>query len=223
MPWCLLKAAMHYFITGTDTNVGKTYVTCLLLEALRREGREAVGFKPVACGDRTDAAAILHACHGASLTLDEVNPVFLKAPAAPCVAALLENKPIHVEAITEAFTRLTQRFATVLVEGAGGWEVPLTAKQTMAGFAQDLALPVIVVVNNKLGALNHTILTVRNIQARGMTCAGIILNQVADERDTASISNRAMIEQFLDVPVIAEVMHGETELVLPDGWAHSPS
>ncbi len=203
---------MHCFITGTDTNVGKTYVTCLLLEALRREGVEAVGFKPVAAGDRTDAAAILHACQDGTLTLDDVNPVFLKAPAAPHVAALLENKTIHVEAIKEAFARLALRHPTVLVEGAGGWEVPLTARQTMADFAQDLALPVIVVVNNRLGALNHTILTVRNIQARGLTCAGIILNQVADERDTASISNRAMLEQFLDVPVIAEVMHGETEI-----------
>ena len=74
------------------------------------------------------------------------------------------------------------------------------------------------VVNNKLGALNHTILTVRNIQARGMICAGVILNHVADERDTASISNRAMIEHYLDVPVIAEVMHGETEILLPPLW-----
>ena len=188
---------MHCFVTGTDTNVGKTFVTGLLLEALRREGIQAVGYKPVAAGDRTDAAAILHACNEPDLSLDEVNPLFFKAPAAPYVV---------------------RQFPCELVEGAGGWEVPLTAQQTMADFAQDLALPVIVVVNNKLGALNHTILTVRNIQARGMICAGVILNHVADERDTASISNRAMIEHYLDVPVIAEVMHGETEILLPPLW-----
>ena len=212
---------MHCFITGTDTNVGKTYVTGLLLEALRREGIQAVGYKPVAAGDRTDAAAILHACNEPDLTLDEVNPLFFKAPAAPHVASLLENRTLDVAAMKAGFAHLVRKFPCVLVEGAGGWEVPLTATQTMADFAQELALPVIVVVNNKLGALNHTILTVRNIRARGMTCAGVILNGVADERDSASISNRAMIEHFLDVPVLTEVMHGETEILLPPGWPHS--
>lgn len=206
---------MHCFITGTDTNVGKTFVTSLWLQALRREGVRAVGYKPVAAGDRTDALAILRSCDEPELTLDEINPLFLKAPAAPYVAALLENRPLDVQALKLGFAHLAAKFPIVLVEGAGGWEVPLTASQTMADFAQELALPVVVVVNNKLGALNHTILTVRNIQARGMTCAGVILNHVADERDTASISNRAMIEQFLDVPVLAEVMHGETEMELP--------
>ena len=211
---------MHCFITGTDTSVGKTFVTGLLLEALRREGIQAVGYKPVAAGDRTDAAAILHACNEPDLSLDEVNPLFFKAPAAPYVAALLENRPLDVAVMREGFAHLVRKFPCVLVEGAGGWEVPLTADRTMADFAQDLALPVIVVVDNKLGALNHTILTVRNIRARGMSCAGVILNHVADERDTASISNRAMIEQFLAVPVLAEVMHGETEILLPHGWVH---
>ncbi|MDB6140890.1 MAG: biod: dethiobiotin synthase [Verrucomicrobiaceae bacterium] len=209
---------MHCFITGTDTHVGKTYVTGLLLEALRREGVQAVGYKPVAAGDRTDAAAILHACNEPGLTIEEVNPLFFKAPAAPYVASLLENRPMDVAVMKEGFAHLVRKFSSVLVEGAGGWEVPLTATSTMADFAQDLALPVIVVVNNKLGALNHTILTVKNIRARGMTCAGVILNGVADERDSASISNRAMIEQFLEVPVIAEIMHGETEMLLPHGW-----
>lgn len=206
---------MHYFITGTDTNVGKTYVTSLLLQSLRRAGKEAVGYKPVAAGDRTDAAAILHACQDPALSLDDVNPVFLKAPAAPHVAALLENKRIDLNVLRSGFEKLTQTYETVLVEGAGGWEVPLNDIMTMADFAQALALPVIVVVNNKLGALNHTILTVRNIQARQMQCAGLILNHVADERDTASISNRAVLERFLDVPVLAEIMHGETELDWP--------
>jgi dethiobiotin synthetase len=105
----------------------------------------------------------------------------------------------------------------VLVEGAGGWEVPLTETETLADFVQSLALPVIVVVNNRLGALNHTLLTIRNIQARGLTCAGVILNYVSEERDAASISNRMVLERFLDLPVLAEVMHGETEIDWPLG------
>lgn len=202
---------MHYFITGTDTHVGKTYVTQLLIDALKREGRSVVGYKPVAAGDRMDARAILQSCDDPSLTLDDINPVYLKAPAAPLVAALLENKRIDLNSLRTGFETLAARYDNVLVEGAGGWEVPLNDIMTMADFAQALGLPVIVVVNNKLGALNHTILTVRNIQARQMTVAGIVLNHVADERDTASISNRTMLEKFLQVPVLGEIMHGETE------------
>jgi dethiobiotin synthetase len=126
---------------------------------------------------------------------------------------MLENKTINAKQLRESFQSLAQRFETVLVEGAGGWEVPFTPESTMADFAQALGLPVIVVVNNKLGAINHTLLTVRSIRERGMKCAGIVLNYVGDERDTASITNRSMIEKFLvDVPVLADVMHGETEL-----------
>lgn len=202
---------MHYFITGTDTNVGKTYVTQLLIDALKRSGRRVAGYKPVAAGDRMDARAILQSCDDPNLTLDDINPVYLKAPAAPLVAALLENKRIDLNALRTGFESLAARYETVLVEGAGGWEVPLNDIMTMADFAQALALPVIVVVNNKLGALNHTLLTVRNIQARQMTVAGLVLNHVEDERDTASISNRAILEQFLNVPVLGEIMHGETE------------
>jgi dethiobiotin synthetase len=112
---------------------------------------------------------------------------------------------------------LAARFEDVLIEGAGGWEVPLTASETLADFAQSLGLPVVLVVNNRLGALNHTILTVRNIQARGLRCAGVILNHVGEERDAASISNRMVLERFLEVPILAEVMHGETEMDWPLG------
>lgn len=207
---------MHYFITGTDTDSGKTYVTCLLIEALRRAGKDAVGFKPFACGDRLDALALRQASEEA-LTLEEVNPIYLKVPASPYAAALLENRTVDVEAAKRAFFALAAKHSQVLVEGAGGWEVPLQGRETMADFAVALGLPVIVVVNNKLGCLNHAILTVRNIQARGLVCAGIILNHVRDERDSASISNRLVLEQFLAVPVLAEVMHGETEMaeILP--------
>lgn len=204
----------HYFITGTDTDAGKTYVTCLLLEALKREGKRVTGFKPFVCGQRDDAIHLANAGSG-SLTVDEVNPVWFKVPAAPYAAALMENRRFELNEVIERFQGIAQRHEHVLVEGAGGWEVPLNEFSTMADFAQRLALPVIVVVNNKLGCLNHTILTVRNIQARGMTCAGVILNYVQEERDAASISNRMVLEHFLDVPVLAEVMHGETEIEWP--------
>ena len=206
---------MHYFITGTDTDSGKTYVTCLLLEALKRAGRNAAGFKPFVCGGREDAIHLLNASEG-DLTLDEVNPVWLKVPAAPFAAALMENRRFELNDVLARYQDLATRFDHILVEGAGGWEVPLTEFATLADFAQRLGLPVIVVVNKRLGCLNHALLTVRNIQARGLTCAGLILNYVKDERDAASISNRMVLERFLpDVPVLAEIMHGETEIEWP--------
>lgn len=206
----------HYFITGTDTDAGKTYVTCLLLESLRRTGREVAGYKPFVCGQRTDAHQLLDSS-SLGVTLEEVNPVWLKSSAAPYAAGLLENKPVSIDVARAGFHHLAARFQDVLIEGAGGWEVPLTETETLADFAQSLGLPVLLVVNNRLGALNHTILTVRNIQARGLRCAGVILNHVGEERDAASISNRMVLESFLKVPIIAEVMHGETEMDWPLG------
>jgi dethiobiotin synthetase len=204
----------HYFITGTDTDAGKTYVTCLLLESLRRQGFSVAGYKPFVCGQRTDAHQLLDSS-SPGLTLDEVNPQWFKSPAAPFAAGLLENREVSIALARSGFSHLTARFQHVLVEGAGGWEVPLTEEVTLADLAQELQVPILVVVNNRLGALNHTLLTVKNIEQRGLECAGVILNYVSDERDAASISNRMVLERFLKVPVLAEVMHGETEIDWP--------
>jgi dethiobiotin synthetase len=200
---------MRLFITGTDTDAGKTYVTALLLEAMRQRGMRAAGFKPFCCGTREDAAILLQA--GAEgLTLDALNPVWLKTPASPFAAALIENRTVDMSAVKESFAALTLEVDHVLVEGVGGWEVPLQEGMTAADFAQDLELPVLVVVNNRLGALNHTLLTVRNIESRGKRCLGAVLNYAAPGRDAASISN-GMILARMGVTVLGEVMHGETD------------
>jgi dethiobiotin synthetase len=125
-------------------------------------------------------------------------------------AAMIENRVPDMAAIRDGFDALRKKSEIVLVEGAGGWLVPITATYSMADLAADFALPVLVVVNNKLGALNHTLLTVRAIESGPLRCAGIILNQAADTRDAASISNRILLEKLLPhVPIIAEIMHGE--------------
>lgn len=191
---------MSFFITGTDTGVGKTYVTELLLTTLRAAGRDAVGYKPVACGDRDDAVGLAAASGG--IDLDEVNPIFLKTPVAPYVAAMLENRSIEPEALIAGYRHLAAQHDMVLVEGAGGWEVPLAPGYRISDLAADLALPVILVVGNRLGALNHALLSVEAIRAKGLTCAGFYLNQLADEMDTAMITNKSVLEDLMGVPLL---------------------
>lgn len=201
---------MQLFITGTDTDAGKTHVTTMLLEALKCRGERAAGFKPFCCGGRQDSY-LLHHSSDEGLTLDEINPVWLKTPASPYAAALIENRPLDFTALKESCRQLAAKVDHLLVEGVGGWEVPLAPRYTAADFAEELGLPVLVVVNNKLGALNHTLLTVKNILARGLPCVGIVLNYAAAERDVSSISNRMILENMTDVPVIGEVMHGDSD------------
>lgn len=198
---------MSFFITGTDTGVGKTYVTRLIVETLRNAGQDAVGYKPVACGDRQDAVILAAASGG--LELDEVNPVYLNTPVAPYVAGMLENRTVDPAVLIAGYHQLAARHANVLVEGAGGWEVPLAANYRVSDLAADLKLPVILVAGNKLGALNHIILTVNAIRAKGLVCAGIILNQLEDEMDTAMITNKGVVEDLTGVPLLDHLIHGQ--------------
>lgn len=225
-----MKATNRYFIAGTDTEVGKTFVTSALLRALNRRNLAAVGYKPVCCGDRDDAIALYEASANppsdgdGSFGLDTINPIYLKTPAAPLVAAQIESRSFHRGELVQGIQRLEEDFCyrCILIEGAGGWETPLApGGQTMADLASDFAAPVLLVVDNKLGALNHTLLTVAAIRSRGLTCAGLILNHCSDQRDSASISNPAVLKEMLpDVPLLAELLHGERELDLDAGeWA----
>jgi dethiobiotin synthetase len=196
---------VSFFVTGTDTSVGKTYVTRLILQSLREEGIDAVGYKPVCCGDRDDATILSEVSGG--LPVDEINPVHLKSALAPYVAAMLENRTVDPAELVGGYRELAARHAKVIVEGAGGWEVPIAPNYCVSDLAADLGLPVVVVAANKLGALNHVILTVNAIRARGLTCAGIILNQLEDEMDTAMITNKGVIEDLTGVPLIDHLIH----------------
>ncbi|BCU79456.1 dethiobiotin synthase [Luteolibacter sp. LG18] len=207
---------MSFFITGTDTGVGKTRVTCLLLAALRGERRDAVGYKPVASGDREDAALLLEASGLDEAKLDAVNPVYFQTAVAPYVAGMLENNPVDPAALVAGYRALAAEHELVLVEGAGGWEVPLAPGYRISDLATDLALPVIVVAANKLGVLNHVALTVAAIQARGLTCAGVVLNELEDELDTAKITNKGVLEDITGVPLLAHIIHGQDFLDLED-------
>jgi dethiobiotin synthetase len=210
---------MRAFITGTDTGIGKTFVTALLLRSLRAKGVDAVGFKPICCGGREDAE-ILRRASGDALTLNEVNPVWLRTPAAPYVAAIIENRQIDLALIREVYASLCARHESVLVEGVGGWLVPILADYAVADLAREMDLPVIVVVANRLGALNHTGLTLADIRQRGVSCLGLILNQAVafDEASAvetiAQTTNRVILEDWLRVRVLHEVGHDQATLRL---------
>lgn len=198
---------MSFFITGTDTGVGKTFVTRLILETLRNTGLDAVGYKPVACGDRDDAVILAKASGG--IEIEAVNPVYLKTAVAPYVAGMLENHEIDPAVLVAGFHQLAEKHGKVLVEGAGGWEVPITANYRISDLAADLKLPVIVVAGNRLGVINHVLLTIQAIQAKGLTCAGIVLNQLEDEMDTAMITNKGVIENLAGVPLLEHLIYGQ--------------
>ncbi len=208
---------MNAFITGTDTGVGKTFVTAALLRGLRARGIAAVGFKPICCGGREDAEILSAAADGA-LTLNEVNPVWLRTPSAPAVAAMIENRPVDLALIREVYAGLRAAHPSVLVEGVGGWLVPIAPGFTVADLAAECGLPVIVVVANRLGALNHAALTVRDIAARGLACAGLMLNdpfppdRIGPEEEIARTTNGPFLEDWLGVPILHNVPFGQAGL-----------
>ncbi len=206
------------FVTGTDTGAGKTYVTALLVRRLRARGVDAIGYKPICCGSRADAET-LHAASDGVLALNEVNPVWFRTPAAPYTASLIENRPVDLALIREQYAALRARHAAVLVEGVGGWLVPIQRDYTVADLAGECALPVVVVVLNRLGALNHAALTVRSVQSSGLECAGLILNDgpastgsVDESGGVAAVTNGSILAEWLGVPVLHNVTTGQDKL-----------
>lgn len=198
---------MSLFITGTDTGVGKTHLSQLLIQSLRQNGVDAVGYKPVACGDRDDADLLSQASGG--LDPDLINPIHLNTPVAPYVAGLLENRVVDPAILISGYQHLASHHECVIVEGAGGWEVPLAANYRISDLAKDLNLPVVIVAANRLGAINHILLTLDAIRSKGLTCAGIVLNQLGDELDTAMITNKGVIEDLTGVPLLDHLIHGQ--------------
>ncbi len=205
---------MSVFVTGTDTGVGKTSFTVWLLERLRARGMRCAGYKPICCGDRDDAVQLL-AASGVGLTLDEVNPVWLQTPAAPLTATRAENREIDLPLLREGFLTLSERFDFVAVEGVGGWMVPITADYFTNDFAGELQLPALVVAQNRLGCLNHILLTVRAIEAAGLRCAGVVLNQIGAEADVASTTNAEILQVCLPLPLLARFDRAAAEIAAP--------
>ena len=149
------------------------------------------------------------------LTQQEVTPVSYRAPLAPIEAARLEGRTFDPGEILPTFERLHRTHRSLLVEGVGGWLVPLAENYSGADLAHAMGLPVLLVVRNRLGAHNHALLTLESIHSHGLTCEGIILNNhPADANDTAAEGNRRLLPVLTKVPILFEIMPGQTELEL---------
>ena len=193
------------FITGTDTGVGKTHVACALIQQYVAQGYKVIGMKPVAAGsDFIDDAWVnddvlkLEAASNVKAPRALINPYSLNPAIAPHIAAELAGVEIKIEVIKEAFEQLKKLADIVIVEGAGGFLVPLNNEQSMADLPAALGMHVILVVGMKLGCINHSLLTVEAIKARGLILHGWVANQIEPEMDFYN-QNMATIAQKINL------------------------
>ena len=197
-----------YFLTGTDTEIGKTFITCALLHHATRRGLRAVGIKPVAAG--TDAAGTnedvenIRAASNVALPREIINPYCFSAAIAPHLAAAEANIAIDFVRIIAACAAARQQSDLLIVEGAGGFRVPLGVDRDSADLAVALGLPVILVVGLRLGCINHALLTAEAIAARGLTLAGWVANRI-DPQMARVDDNIAALHERLGAPLIGSV------------------
>jgi dethiobiotin synthetase len=207
-----------YFITGTDTGVGKTLVTCALMQLARKQS-DRVGFmKPIAAGAEKTAdgwmnedVAKLRRHLSVDIAAEDLNPYLFRAPIAPHIAAAKENVIIDTNKIIASLEKITTRADWVFVEGAGGFQVPLDHRLDMADLAVKLHLPIILVVGMRLGCLNHALLTQDAIRARGLRLAGWVANTI-DPAMPVFDENIAALTQRIAAPLLGIVPY----LATPD-------
>lgn len=200
-----------YFITGTDTGVGKTLIACALVRSLVHSGYRVAVMKPVAAGCtrtadglRNDDALALMAEANVKNPYSTVNPYAFEPPIAPHIAAAEAGIIIDPGRLATGFAGLEHGADQIVVEGAGGWDVPLTDHATLADLAADLGLPVVLVVGLRLGCLNHALLTARAIVERDLRLGGWVANTI----DTGFAKRKANIETLerrLDAPLLGVV------------------
>ncbi len=199
------------FITGTDTGVGKTQTTLAIMICLKKQGLRVAGMKPIASGcaqtdsglRNADALAIQQ--HGSiALPYSDINPFAYEPPIAPHLAAEEAGRAISMTAIADAYRRIQRQVDWCLVEGVGGWLVPISARHTTADLVQYLLLPVVLVVGIRLGCLNHTLLSVQSIQRCGLRLLGWVANQV-DPDAARPERNIATLRQWIAAPLIGIV------------------
>ncbi|MEJ2141551.1 MAG: dethiobiotin synthase [Gammaproteobacteria bacterium] len=199
------------FVTGTDTEIGKTQVACALLHALNKHHIKTAGMKPVASGAEwvngqfrnEDALRLIHAS-SVKLPYEQVNPYVFKTAASPHISSGLEHQDIELNTIKECFNQVEQQSEFVVVEGVGGWLAPLNENQTVADMAEVLQLPVVLVVGMRLGCLNHALLTAQHIQNSHLKLTGWIANCV-DNNFSYLEENIDALSKRIDAPLLARL------------------
>ena len=215
--------AKGFFITGTDTEVGKSWCTVGLMAKLQQQGHSVVGMKPIASGCmetadglRNEDALMIQQQASKAIDYETINPYSFLPAIAPHLAAEQSGERIKLEKIVEQFSQLKEQAGYVVVEGVGGWQVPLNDHESVADLAVALQLPVILVVGLRLGCINHALLTAQSIRATGCTLAGWIANSLnanmaEQERNIHSIETR------IDAPLLGVIPHLTT--LQPDAIA----
>lgn len=208
-------AVKRFFVTGTDTEVGKTVASCALLQAAKLAGYRCAGYKPIASGCeltadglRNDDALALQRNSVLTLPYEAVNPLAFREATAPHILSEEEQRPITFAQLSAGLAALEQQADWILTEGAGGWYTPLSALHTYADWVTAEQLPVILVVGMRLGCINHAMLTVEAIKARGLRLAGWIANDVEPpgRRHQAYL---ATLQARLPAPLLGEIPHRE--------------
>lgn len=203
-----------FFITGTDTGVGKTTITCALLHKLSSQGLRTASLKPIATGAietaqgwrNEDGLALAEAC-SLNLAYEVINPLLFKEPLAPSIAANRVGATLSLAMLrARCQPALTVDADYLLVEGVGGWLVPLNSTETMADFAQGLAFPVILVVGMRLGCLNHALLSVQSIRQTGLTVAGWVANYCFDDYAPGA-ETCVLLQQQIAAPLLGTKYH----------------
>ncbi len=201
------------FVTGTDTEIGKTLIASALLHALRGKGLTAIGMKPVAAGASHGEAGLtnddveaLVAASSVAADRDIVNPYLFTDPIAPHIAAAEERRTIDPSHIVDCYRQLAAIADVVVVEGVGGFRVPIGDGFDTADLACHLALPVVMVVGMRLGCINHALLTAEAIRSRQLECIGWVANQI-DPQMQRQPENLATLDALLDMPRLGTVEH----------------
>jgi dethiobiotin synthetase len=200
-----------YFITGTDTEIGKTFVTSALLQAFSQQGISSLGLKPIASGaelrdgawHNEDVDSLMQAA-SVKRSQPEVCPYLMQTPAAPHIVAARENVRLDPQVIVQAYQQATMHADAVMVEGVGGFHVPLLDDLSTADLAQQLNLPVILVVGMRLGCINHALLTAEAIAARGLRLAGWVANTV-DTDMLFKAENIEALQKRINAPMLGHI------------------
>ena len=224
------QAKLSVFITGTDTGVGKSLFSAALLHALARHHRRVVGMKPIAAGTTlingvlaNDDVLALRAASTLTVPATLDNPVLLHDPVSPHIAAQRAGVTIDIAHIAACHRQLMALADAVVVEGAGGFMVPISSQHTGADLARALNLPVVLVVGLRLGCLNHALLTLQAIRAQGLTLAGWVANHI-EPTMLAQQDNIAFLQQQLGAPLLATIpfmadaQADQVTVDVPDTW-----